>query len=84
LKHIIYRKISGKEGEVAFGWGYKPSQIIRICTELNLKCEILEQAEYLYHTHYKFDVLIFNKVDEELNTKKNRKTLFIGENSKSS
>lgn len=65
LRQNIYRRISRQEGEDDFGWWYHPNQITKICKELNLKCEILEQDKKLPHAHYRFDAII---------SKKNRKS----------
>ena len=58
LRQHVYREISRQEGEDSFGWWYHPNQIRKICKELNLKCEILEQNKKLPHAHYRFDVII--------------------------
>lgn len=66
LKENMCRRISGKEGEDSFGWWYHPNKIRKICSELNIRCEILEQDKKLPHAHYRFDILIKKEKKLEL------------------
>jgi 2-polyprenyl-3-methyl-5-hydroxy-6-metoxy-1,4-benzoquinol methylase len=60
LKNRASRMLKKMDGEDRLGWWWHPDQVKRACSELGLKCKILEQNEDLPYHHYRFDALIIN------------------------
>jgi hypothetical protein len=66
-RQLRYKQLV-EEGDITndgLGRWWKKSEIHNICNELELKCEIQNQANYI--TNYRMDVKITSKTNSNLN-----------------